>query len=487
MFGEVTVEDLENSLPSWISDYLEDRSYMETEDKEYPTSPREDPVETIKGLHVEETRPPPEKETNTMTQDELDHLAESCSFPAGVQVRLPESGETIMLARLGKVAFYESAFHSGRKFALSLNEFRSLFNLLKNPRPDSGWLYFKVKLGHSLIGEYPSNVKGWKKKFFFVSNNDLEFAHGQSRELGVLRVLSQCNAGRAFLDRGLEDFVAQMLKSGEFYAVKDIFHSKAFLRCFSLDQQMASSGEDYAEEGKNVGTIRYELRRGTLSYLLDDILITKGNIWLPSFIKWDPSSSSSETCDVGKNEPEEAHPIGQGERGPLATPEVKKKKPLTTPDVKTRGLPRPYDVSRGTTLSGQWRGGNLSQSGSSSGARGFCGQELGCGREACPGFHATRRQEDGGEDGAGRGGHTVLSRVQLLYLQAVVMGSSLVDRAREMRDGVVELEADKKHCDAVLLAMEKEVTGLKDKENSDAAVEKLEKEMVELKRKESLS
>ena len=35
-----------------------------------------------------------------MTQDELDHLGESCSFPIGLQVRLPEAGETIMSTRL---------------------------------------------------------------------------------------------------------------------------------------------------------------------------------------------------------------------------------------------------------------------------------------------------------------------------------------------------------------------------------------------------
>ena len=41
MSGEVTIEDLENSLPSWISNHLGDCSFMETNVKDYPASPRE--------------------------------------------------------------------------------------------------------------------------------------------------------------------------------------------------------------------------------------------------------------------------------------------------------------------------------------------------------------------------------------------------------------------------------------------------------------
>ncbi|GFZ19674.1 hypothetical protein Acr_28g0003790 [Actinidia rufa] len=41
----------------------------------------------------------------------------------------------------------------------------NLFNLNKNPKPDQGWLYFKAKLKKILLGGYPSDVKGWKKRF----------------------------------------------------------------------------------------------------------------------------------------------------------------------------------------------------------------------------------------------------------------------------------------------------------------------------------
>ena len=66
--------------------------------KEELVEPLDDPslVEDVGSL---------EKDTNIMTQGELDHLNESCLFPTGIQTRLPKSSETIMLVRLGEVAF----------------------------------------------------------------------------------------------------------------------------------------------------------------------------------------------------------------------------------------------------------------------------------------------------------------------------------------------------------------------------------------------
>ena len=76
-----------------------------------------------------------------------------------------------------------------KQFALSINKFRHVFSIFNNPKADSGWLYFKARLKRTLLGRYPSNVKGWKKKFFFISGDNWEFAHGLSRKLGVLRIL----------------------------------------------------------------------------------------------------------------------------------------------------------------------------------------------------------------------------------------------------------------------------------------------------------
>ncbi|GFZ21567.1 hypothetical protein Acr_29g0007290 [Actinidia rufa] len=137
-----------------------------------------------------DTRPP-----NTMTQDELDRLRESCSFPFGIQIRLLEVDETIAATRLGEVAFVRPPFKpvfvfpstkqlggswhtvtsappssplmhgevslarwcygEFHTFTLSLNEFRNLFGLFNNSKPDFGWLYFKdVLLSKSFLRSF---------------------------------------------------------------------------------------------------------------------------------------------------------------------------------------------------------------------------------------------------------------------------------------------------------------------------------------------
>ena len=55
---------------------------------------------------------------NIMTQVELDHLRESCSFPVRIQTRLPEADETIESTRLDEVAFYEAAFQEGLRLPI---------------------------------------------------------------------------------------------------------------------------------------------------------------------------------------------------------------------------------------------------------------------------------------------------------------------------------------------------------------------------------
>ncbi|GFY87962.1 hypothetical protein Acr_05g0016010 [Actinidia rufa] len=144
-----------------------------------------------------------------------------------LRVRLPDEGEIITSTCPGEVAFYEAAFPAGLRFPLhptirlilqfynicptqlipnawrsiacsmalwrvykysiSLSEFRNLFSLNSNPKPDQGWLYFKARNKKVLLGGYPSNVKGWKSKFFFISGDEWEIPEGTPRE-GVPRV-----------------------------------------------------------------------------------------------------------------------------------------------------------------------------------------------------------------------------------------------------------------------------------------------------------
>ena len=60
-----------------------------------------------------------------------------------------------------------------------------LYSLFKNPKPNSGWLYFKVMSGVTVTKGYPNNVKGWKRKVFFISRDSWEFFPSISQDEGV--------------------------------------------------------------------------------------------------------------------------------------------------------------------------------------------------------------------------------------------------------------------------------------------------------------
>ena len=215
------LKNLKDSLQSWISEHLGEGSPYTTDGlNQHPSSSMEEPRtpegNTLKGEANQPTIPEEHLHspmgnpliatllinlgTNIMTTDELDSLKESCSFPPNVQIRMPEEGETIASTCPGEVAFYEAAFHAGLcfpihptirmilqfynvclaqllpdawqsvvcaialwqayKYAISLFEFRNLFNLNKNPKPGHGWLYFKARPNKTLLEGNPSNVKG---------------------------------------------------------------------------------------------------------------------------------------------------------------------------------------------------------------------------------------------------------------------------------------------------------------------------------------
>ncbi|GFY84704.1 hypothetical protein Acr_03g0014780 [Actinidia rufa] len=148
-------------------------------------------------------------------------------IPPRVQLRIPGDGETILSARQGEVAFYEATFLAGLRFPihptirdilihyqicpaqlspnawrsvicslviwrifkrhLSCGEFRCLYSL--SPLPDSGWYYFKARPEKNLLRGSPSNVKGWKTRFFFASGDEWELARARM----PARVYYDCN------------------------------------------------------------------------------------------------------------------------------------------------------------------------------------------------------------------------------------------------------------------------------------------------------
>ncbi|GFZ04834.1 hypothetical protein Acr_17g0004060 [Actinidia rufa] len=265
-----------NSLPSWISDHLGQGSpYMTDEVNQSPSSPME-------GSHEESSlvaiHPSVEEKTNIMTLEELNALRDIYSFPSGVQIRLPEEGETITSTRPGE--FYNictaqlvpnawrsiacsMALWRVYRYSISLSEFRNLFSLNSNPKPDQGWLYFKARNKKVLLGGYPSNVKGWKSKFFFVSGDEWEIPEEKSRK-GAARVSrtwgipdKHYNNPPRLLDdemKVFEEIFRSVEESGRF-SVPVLLDSKSFRRVFTSPGSRASrTAGDHPPSGEAVSS-----------------------------------------------------------------------------------------------------------------------------------------------------------------------------------------------------------------------------------------
>ena len=120
MSNRAEVGDLKklwNSLPSWISEHLGEKSYMNDEVNQLPSSPPKNSP-SPKASPTVATPPSIERGTNIMTQDVLDFFRESYSFPSSVQIRLLEEDETIASARPSEVVFYEVAFHASLRLPM---------------------------------------------------------------------------------------------------------------------------------------------------------------------------------------------------------------------------------------------------------------------------------------------------------------------------------------------------------------------------------
>ena len=90
---------------------------MTDEVTQLPSSPRKDtPSPEVRPLA--DDLPSIERETNTISQDEMDHLRELFFFPSNIQIKLLDVDKTTVSTRLGEVAIYEAVFHAGLCFPL---------------------------------------------------------------------------------------------------------------------------------------------------------------------------------------------------------------------------------------------------------------------------------------------------------------------------------------------------------------------------------
>ncbi|GFS37769.1 hypothetical protein Acr_00g0053830 [Actinidia rufa] len=233
-------EESEQSLPSWISDHLGAKSYIDetTQSTSSPIPTNSSKMDTSSLT----------KESNVMSQADLDNLGTTYSFPQGVQLRIPGDGETILSARQGEVAFYEAAFLAGLRCLYSLS-----------PLPDSGWYYFKARPEKNLLRGSPSNVKGWKTRFFFALEDEWELAPGTDASESLLRVPrswgtpgKSCNKLPTLseVDAKRMEAVFGKIEPGGYFEVSKVLNSRTFKRHFAGGcSAFSTSGGDNTTSG----------------------------------------------------------------------------------------------------------------------------------------------------------------------------------------------------------------------------------------------
>ncbi|GFS36998.1 hypothetical protein Acr_00g0049140 [Actinidia rufa] len=233
-------EESEHSLPSWISDHLGAKSYIDE-----TTQSTSSPIPTSSSRMDTSSLT---KESNVMSQADLDNLGTTYSFPPGVRLRIPGDGETILSARQGEVAFYETAFLAGLRCLYSLS-----------PLPDSGWYYFKARPEKNLLRGSPSNVKGWKTRFFFASGDEWELAPGVAASESLLRVPrswgtpgKSCNKlpSLSEVDAKRMEAVFGKIEPGGYFEVSKVLNSRTFKRHFAGGcSAFSTSGGDNTTSG----------------------------------------------------------------------------------------------------------------------------------------------------------------------------------------------------------------------------------------------
>ncbi|GFZ18597.1 hypothetical protein Acr_27g0003360 [Actinidia rufa] len=285
---------------------------MTDEVNQSPSSPMEGSPEESLMIVI---HPSVKEKTNIMTLEELNALRNTYSFPPGVQVRLPDEGEIITSTRPG-----ELAPNAWRSIACSMALWRA-----RNKKV--------------LLGGYPSNVKRWKSKFFFVSGDEWEIPEETPRE-GVPRVPrtwgipdKHCNnPPRPYGDEPkiFEEIFRSVEQSGRF-SVPVLLDSKSYRQVFvspgsrvsrivgdNLPSREAPSSSSDVGESPNpheqarlespsrddsiecLGSIKTELRR-LLPHIPDLTLLrwTGGKVLDPildRFLNAPSSNPSSESC-----------------------------------------------------------------------------------------------------------------------------------------------------------------------------------------------
>ncbi|GFY87971.1 hypothetical protein Acr_05g0016100 [Actinidia rufa] len=210
-------EESEQSLPSWISDHLGRKSYIDDTNQ----SPSFPPVLTDS----------PKMDTSSLTKE-----ITSC----------PRLNWTISELRIHFPRGTTSDSWGWCLYSLS-------------PLPDSGWYYFKARPEKNLLRGSPSNVKGWKKRFFFASGDEWEFPSGMAAGDSTPRVPrswgtpgKSCNKLPALseVDAKRTETIFGKIDPGGYFEVSKVLGSRTFKKHFALGcTALSSSGGDNTTSG----------------------------------------------------------------------------------------------------------------------------------------------------------------------------------------------------------------------------------------------
>ncbi|GFZ08897.1 hypothetical protein Acr_20g0007050 [Actinidia rufa] len=232
----------------------------------------------------------------------------------GGQLRILGEGETVLSIHQGEVAFYEAAFLAGLRLPIhptirrilnhykicpaqlspnawrsviyslviwryykrhmSCDEFRCLYSL--SLLPDLGWYYFKVRPEKNLLWGSPSNMKGWKKRFFFTSGDEWEFFPSMPAGDGIPRVPrswgtpeKSCNKLSALTEVEVKrtEEVLGKVEPGGYFDVSKVLGSRTFNKHFAVGRmEISSSGRDNITSSDE-GEFRGSSREDSVEYL----------------------------------------------------------------------------------------------------------------------------------------------------------------------------------------------------------------------------
>ncbi|GFZ07030.1 hypothetical protein Acr_18g0012000 [Actinidia rufa] len=204
------------------------------------------------------------KENNVMSQAELDNLGATYSFPLGIRLWIPGDGETILSARQGEVAFYEAAFLAGLRLPIhpTIRKILIHYKICPAQLSPNAWRSVICSLARpekNLLRGSLSNVKGWKKRFFFTSRDEWEFPSGMAADDSTPRVPrswgtpgKSCNKLPALseVDAKRTETIFGKIEPGGYFEVSKVLGSRTFKKHFALGcTVLSSSGGDNTTSG----------------------------------------------------------------------------------------------------------------------------------------------------------------------------------------------------------------------------------------------